>query len=149
MGTMAEAEVFGLGRRALDRQRRAALVALAAAAVLVPWTLWLTRTLPSRYLVSNWDTTWIGFDVALLAALAAAGLATWRGHPASSTLCVLAATLLTCDAWFDVTTAAAGSDLVLSLLTAALVELPLAAALLTAAATERAHSTALWSRRRG
>jgi hypothetical protein len=105
---------------------------LACAAALIPWTLALAATLPSRYVAANWNMTWVGFDLGLTIALAAAGLAIWKRHAWGRPLSVLAATLLVCDAWFDVTTAASTTDLAHSAITAALVELPLAAMLLLA-----------------
>lgn len=112
------------------RSSPAALLALVPAAALVPWTVRLAGALPTSYLVSNWDVTWVGFDLALLVALTSTGLAGWRRHPLAQPMAVLTATLLGCDAWFDVTTAATAGDRVLGVLLAALVELPLAAALL-------------------
>lgn len=110
----------------IDRRRAVALLALLSAAVLVPWTAGLASLLPSTYLVTNWSLTWVGFDVALLLALGAAGVASLRRHPAAPGLLAVAASLLLCDAWFDVTTAASTSDLVASAAAALLVELPLA-----------------------
>lgn len=113
----------------LDRRRAVALLALVGAVALVPWTAGLASVLPSTYLVTNWSLTWVGFDVALLLALGAAGVTSLRRHPAAGRLLAVAASLLLCDAWFDVTTAASTSDLVASVAAAVLVELPLAAVL--------------------
>ena len=110
----------------LSPRRAVALLALLSAAVLVPWTAALAAALPSSYLVTNWSLTWVGFDVALLVALGAAGVASLRRHPAAPGLLAVAASLLLCDAWFDVTTAASTSDLVVSAAAALAVELPLA-----------------------
>jgi len=41
------------------------------AAGLLPWTLWLTYSLPSRNITQHYDLAWVGFDVALLLAFAA------------------------------------------------------------------------------
>jgi hypothetical protein len=41
------------------------------AAGLLPWTLWLTYSLPSRNITDHYDLAWVGFDVALLLAFAA------------------------------------------------------------------------------
>ena len=75
---------------------------------MIPWTAYLAVTLPNRYVTYNWTATWVGFDVLLLmfmVATIALGLA--RRH-----LLILSAfttgVLLTCDAWFDVMTAARG-----------------------------------------
>jgi hypothetical protein len=90
--------------------------------------LWLAVSLPTRDLTNHYDAAWSGFDVALAASLLATGLgilrhATWTQGAASS-----AATLLVCDAWFDVTMSASGREQLVALAMAALVELPLALA---------------------
>jgi len=103
--------------------RLLALVALA----LVPWTLWLTVSLPSRHLTEHYDVAWIGFDVVLAAALAATA---WSALRESRWLVALAAatgTMLVCDAWFDIVTSTGGGERLEALAEAALAELPLAA----------------------
>lgn len=95
--------------------------------VLVPWTLWLTMSLPSHHVTRHYDLAWVGFDVALLLVFAALAWATVRTSTWLVPLAAVAATMLVCDAWFDVTTSAGGGELVEALLEAALVELPLAA----------------------
>ena len=112
-----------------------ALLPLASAALLIPWTALLAVTLPGSYRAANWNTAWAGFDVALTLALAAAGLAAWRRHRLAQPLAVLAATLLGCDAWFDVTTASSATDLAVALTRALLLEVPLAAVLLATSTT--------------
>lgn len=108
--------------------RWAAPVFCALGVALVPWTLWLAVSLPTRHLTNHYDAAWSGFDVALAASLLATGLgmfrhATWTQGAASS-----AATLLVCDAWFDVIMSASGREQLVALAMAALVELPLAIA---------------------
>src|SRR6478672_7448528 len=41
-----------------------ALLAFTAVA-LIPWTLWLTFSLPSRHVSHHYDLAWVGFDIAL------------------------------------------------------------------------------------
>jgi hypothetical protein len=94
---------------------------------LVPWTLWLTFTLPSRHLTEHYDLAWVGFDVALAVAFAATA---WAAYHRLSWLLPLAAvtgTMLVCDAWFDVVTSQGGSEIVEAALEAVFGELPLAA----------------------
>jgi hypothetical protein len=111
------------------RRRLTAILALGACVALVPWTIMLAFTLPERYVAHHWSTTWVGFDVLLVASFAVTGVtallrrrgqAVWAGT-------LVTATLLTCDAWFDVTTASTTSSLVSSAVTAAAGNLPLAA----------------------
>ena len=46
----------------------APLLALCAV-VLIPWTLVLAYRLPARHTSHHWDIAWVGFDLALAAAL--------------------------------------------------------------------------------
>lgn len=102
----------------------------ACCIVLVPWIVLLAVQLPRQYVAGQWRLTWIGFDVALLGALAWSAWTLWRQRPIAVAATVVAATLLLCDAWFDVTTARIGADLAVSVTTAVLVEIPLAGSLL-------------------
>ena len=75
----------------------------------------------------------MGFDIGLLAALAATGWAAWRGRQVLIVCLVVLATLLLCDAWFNVLLDLRTPGFQLSLLTAVIVELPLAALAIAAA----------------
>jgi hypothetical protein len=96
------------------------------AVALVPWAIALNTILPGREVVRNWDVAWTGFDLALAAGLAAIAVTAYRRSPWTSHFAVVAATLLACDAWFDVVTARDGTEVILSVAGLA-VELPLAA----------------------
>jgi hypothetical protein len=113
------------------RRRRFLLLAAVGSLVLVPWIGVLAATLPHRYEARHWTLAWVGFDVALVLGLAATALMAWRGRPAVIFPALVTATLLVCDAWFDTTTAQR-SDVLVSALSAVLVELPMAAVLVTA-----------------
>ena len=67
----------------------------------------------------------MGFDLVLGAALALTAWAAVRRRQVVVLTALVSATLLACDAWFDILTAA-GPDRWVSLATAVLVELPLA-----------------------
>jgi len=114
------------------RRRRFVTVAAAGSVVLVPWIAVLAVTLPHRYVAAHWTLAWVGFDVALLVGLAATAYLAWRGRPLMIVSALVTATLLVCDAWFDSTTADRADRLV-SVLSALLVELPMAVVLVTAA----------------
>jgi hypothetical protein len=109
-----------------DQQRRRLMAVVTAICLgLIPWTVYLASTLPRHYVASHWRFTWVGFDIALMVALA---LTAWRGfrrEPRFPTTAVVTATLLTVDAWFDITTASK-ADRPVSLASALLVEVPLA-----------------------
>jgi hypothetical protein len=102
--------------------RAATLVLIAAAFALVPWTLWLTYSLPSRHVTRHYDVAWIGFDVALAVAIAATAYAALRRTRALVALAAVTGTMLLCDAWFDVVTSWDGEALAL----AVFAEVPLA-----------------------
>jgi hypothetical protein len=97
------------------------------AVFLVPWTLWLTLTLPSRHLSDHYDVAWVGFDVALAAAFAATAWATLRRSRWLVALAAVTATMLVCDAWFDIVTSHGSGETAEAVLEAVFGELPLAA----------------------
>lgn len=103
-------------------------VSLTSAAVLVPWVAYLAGTLPTGTLLTSWSSAWVGFDVLLTATLAATGLLARSRNPLWPSAAFASAALLVADAWFDVTTSGSGGLLV-PVLSAALLELPLAALL--------------------
>ena len=76
---MSELEsLYRGGARGYLRSRIARWVTLLpglVAMVFVPWTLYLTFTLPPRHVTLHYDLAWVGFDVALACAFAAT---TWR-----------------------------------------------------------------------
>ncbi|WP_199737047.1 MULTISPECIES: hypothetical protein [Micromonospora] len=97
------------------------------ALLTLPWIGYLALTLPRHAVAVHYRAAWVGFDLGLVALLA---LTAWRAYRGDRRVVVAAtatATLLAVDAWFDVVTTPAGPDLVVSVLSAALVELPLAA----------------------
>ncbi|HLY93994.1 MAG TPA: hypothetical protein VKP14_04020 [Gaiellaceae bacterium] len=103
--------------------RLLALVAIG----LVPWTLWLTFSLPSRHITEDYDLAWVGFDIALAVAFGATAWATLRYSRWLVPLAAVTGTMLVCDAWFDIVTASGGSDRLEAIVEAAFAELPLAA----------------------
>ena len=107
-------------------RRLTALLALVAVA-LVPWTLYLTFTLPSRHVTHHYDVAWVGFDVALACAFAATTLAALRRSHWLVPLAAVTGTMLVCDAWFDIVTSHEGGEMWEAVAEAILVELPLAA----------------------
>lgn len=96
--------------------------------LLVPWTAYLAVTLPRLYVAHNWDATWVGFDVLLLAMLLTTGILGFLRRQLLTMVAFATGVLLVCDAWFDVMTAH-GADRTMSILAALLIELPLAAVL--------------------
>jgi len=111
----------------LRRQRRLALLVSAACCVaLAGWIVVIAATLPRHFDAHYWRGVWVNFDVFLLAAFAATAWAIWRERQVLILLLVGIGTMLCCDAWFDVGTSLATSDLWISLGSALVAELPLA-----------------------
>jgi hypothetical protein len=105
----------------------AVLVFIVASCVLLAaWIGVLAVTLPGFYHTGSWRGAWVGFDIALLAAFAVTGWAAWRRRQLLIICLVVLATLLLCDAWFDVVLDVGTPGFLTSLLSALLVELPLA-----------------------
>jgi hypothetical protein len=94
--------------------------------ILLPWTIYVGESLPSRQLSPNYDAAWAGFDLILLAALASTAYFALRRSRYLSSAASATAALLVVDAWFDVMTTPANQRWE-SILLAAAVELPLAA----------------------
>jgi hypothetical protein len=113
--------------RTIERIRkwRTALMLLCVAA-LIPWTVYLAVTLPNHYVARNWVLTWVGFDILLLTMLTLTALAGWKRKQLVFPTAFASGVLLICDSWFDVMTSQRGSDLTQALLSAFIVELPLA-----------------------
>lgn len=112
--------------RAVIPNRRITALLVVASALLVPWTLVLAYRLPARHTSHHWDVAWVGFDVALAAALGATGWSIARRAPWAPSAAAVAATLLLCDAWFDNVLANGHGEHVEAALEAGLVEVPLA-----------------------
>ncbi|WP_406817473.1 hypothetical protein [Mycobacterium sp. M23085] len=110
----------------LARVRRIRLSLMVGGAMaMVPWLGYLSMTLPENYVAHNWPITWVGFDVLLVGFMLTTAVLGYLRRQ----LLVLAAfttgVLLFCDAWFDLMTAGP-KDIWLSVITALLIEVPLA-----------------------
>lgn len=95
------------------------------AVIMLPWTVYIGATLPSRQFSPHYDVAWAGFDVILLVALAATGYTALRRSRYLTMAAMATAVLLVVDAWFDVMTTP-GAQVFQSIVLALLVELPLA-----------------------
>ena len=98
-----------------------------AALALLPWTVYLTLTLPSRTVSEHWDFVWVGFDLWLAAALTATAVGILRRTAWLPAAGVMAGTLLLCDVWFDILLEQPGRKFEAAVLEAVLAEIPLAA----------------------
>ncbi len=99
---------------------------LSFAAALLPWSGYLAMSLPQRSVSPHYATTWVGFDLLLMAVLARIGWLAHRRNPRVVLAAAVGATLLVADAWFDITTAASGPARTRAILSAVLLELPTA-----------------------
>lgn len=110
-----------------------AVFVLGCCLILAGWIVLLALTLPINYVTGQWRLAWIGFDVALLFGLALTGWAALRRRQIVVAAALVTATLLCCDAWFDTMLSWGGPDAWQSIVSALLVELPLAGLLLAVA----------------
>jgi len=94
--------------------------------ITVPWTIYLSQSLPTRHTFRHWDIAWVGLDILLIASLLITGVLTYL----KSLWVVIAASatsmLLLIDAWFDLTGAHKGLELHEAEAAALLFELPIA-----------------------
>lgn len=112
----------------LGQRRRRALIAACLAGVLLLsiWIAVLDVKLPRDYRAGGWRAAWVGFDVGLLLVFAATAWAAWRRRQILIVCLIVLATLLCCDAWFDIALDWGTKGFMVSVLSAAVVELPLA-----------------------
>jgi hypothetical protein len=127
------------------RMRRNRLTLMVGGAIaLIPWTIYLALTLPANYVAHNWPATWIGFDCVLITTMISTAVLGWLRRELVILPGFTTGVLLICDAWFDIMTAGPG-QVWLSVLTAALINLPLAAIMITGAVRiVRLTATRLW-----
>jgi hypothetical protein len=110
----------------LRKMRRWLLLVIGGVAVgLLPWSAYLSATLPSRHLTEHWDIAWAGLDLFEATALVSLFFAVVRRSRFVPMFAAVAGTSLLCDAWFDLTTSGRGFDWALAEALGA--ELPLAA----------------------
>jgi hypothetical protein len=120
---------------------------------LLPWTAYLILTLPGRHLQTGfYDLAWGGFDIALACLLVATGAGLLRRRLWVQSTATAAATMLVCDAWFDVLSSQPGRERLVAIVLAVTAELPSAAVCLLIArhveeVAERAQRYALVARR--
>jgi len=132
---LARVNAQGLAPTPLSQRRRRLLIGacLAGVLLLAVWIAVLEIKLPRYYRAGGWRAAWVGFDMGLLLVLAATAWAAWRRRQILIGCLMVLATLLCCDAWFDTTLDWGTRGFMVSLLSAVLLELPLAAVALIGA----------------
>ena len=117
----------------LARLRRIRLgIMIAGSIAMIPWLVYLYVKLPDRYVAHTWTVTWVGFDVLLVGFMLATAVLGYLRRQLLMLAAFTSGVLLICDAWFDLMTAGP-KDLGLSLVTALLIEVPLAIFMITGA----------------
>src|ERR1700739_1042917 len=110
----------------LGRIRRIRLgLMIGCSIAMIPWLAYLSVTLPANYVAHNWTATWVCFDVLLVAFMLATAVLGYLRRQLLMLAAFTSGVLLICDAWFDLMTAGP-DDLWLSVITALLIEVPLA-----------------------
>ncbi len=127
--TLAMLNLQSMTPTPLSQRRRRLLIAacLIGVLVLAVWIAILEVKLPRHYRAGGWRAAWVGFDIGLLLVFATTAWAAWRRRQILIVCLMVLATLLCCDAWFDTALDWGTRGFTLSLLSALLVELPLAA----------------------
>jgi len=136
-------EVFPPAIAKRMRRNRVSLM-VGGTIVLIPWMIYLAFTLPDKYVAHNWPATWIGFDCVLVTSMTATAVLGLLRREVVILPGFTTGVLLICDAWFDIMTAGPG-QIWLSVLTATLINLPVAAIMITGAVRiVRLTATRLW-----
>lgn len=94
--------------------------------VLVPWTLYLSLTLPAHHLSRHWDLSWVGLDIAILASLLTTGVLAFYRSRWMVISATAAGSFLLVDAWFDIISQRPGFELQEAIFLALVFEIPLA-----------------------
>ncbi|BDB40108.1 MULTISPECIES: hypothetical protein [Mycobacterium] len=117
----------------LGRRRRINLgLIVSGSMALVPWIGYLSMTLPPNYVAHNWPATWVGFDILLVGFMLATAVLGFLRRQLLLLTAFTSGVLLICDAWFDLMTAGP-DDVWLSVVTALLIEVPMAMLLISGA----------------
>jgi hypothetical protein len=95
--------------------------------LLLPWTAFLSLSLPSSHESTHWDLAWTGFDIGLAVLFGATALAAYRRSTWVASCAASLGTLLVVDAWFDVVLESHSDERRYSILLAFAAELPAAA----------------------
>ena len=100
----------------------------AAGVVMVPWAVYLARSLPASATNPHSALAWVGLDGCEAVALVATGLLLQRGDNRCALTAAATAALLLTDAWFDITSATPGTELAAAMAMAVCAEIPIALA---------------------
>ena len=93
---------------------------------LLPWTIWLSSSLPHHHVTDRWDLAWSGFDTGLALFFLATAVAASLRSPWVGALAAATGTMLIVDAWFDIVLESHADELRQSILLAVFAEIPTA-----------------------
>lgn len=105
--------------------RRPMQIFAIIAIFLVPWSLWLSYSLPIDHTDHRWNLVWSIFDVGMLGSMA---MTAYLGMKKSGWVVIWASitgTFLLVDAWFDCITAKDAWEHLTSISSATFIEIPL------------------------
>lgn len=80
----------------------AAIMYVVIAIILIPWTIYLGFHLPVEHITINWDTLWVGLDLAIVITLLASGILAYKKSIYTILFASMNGMLFITDAWFDV-----------------------------------------------
>jgi hypothetical protein len=139
----------GTAPRPVELHRWLARAVVVIVAGLIPWTVYLAWSLPGHFRAHNWRVAWVGFDAALIAVLAYTAWAAWARRQILAPTAIVAATMLICDAWFDVNTSFGTRGEALTIVAALGGNLPLAFVFILLARRIMLRSAAMLAEARG
>ena len=134
----------------LPRRRLLVLVAtLGGALLLLPWIVYLSLSLPAGEFGGMWQVVWVGFDIAMVIALASAGWLVWHRRNLAIIALTVSVVFLVVDAWFDVILTWSTNERWPAIIAALGIEIPIALLLSSAVITILRRSAVVLQRLRG
>ncbi len=124
--TRARRSAARASHRSVELHRWLSSALITGVLAMIPWTAYLAISLPIHFRAHNWNVAWVGFDSALMIVLALTAWAAWFRRQLLAATSVVAATMLLCDAWFDVNTSLGTRGEWVTILTALLANVPMA-----------------------
>jgi hypothetical protein len=116
------------GRGPRGMRARLGLAYVVAGVAMIPWVFYLSLTLPASATDGHWALAWVGLDSCEALALFVTGRLLLRADNRCALAAMATAVLLLTDAWFDVTSAAPGDELLTAIAMAVFAEIPIALA---------------------
>jgi hypothetical protein len=104
----------------------AAKVFMILSVILIPWTIYLSYSLPIHHLSNHWDISWVGLDAGIVVLLAISGILAYKKSRFIALSATATASFLLVDAWFDVLSERRSYQVFESLVLAIFIEIPLA-----------------------